>query len=146
MIETACSPSCIDGAVAVFPYRSKATERRQASDPLRGLAGSDLAGRFRHWYGVSGRRYLFSVFAVHRTDWREDCPAYGEAIVLAVARDRSGDRRILWVGQTGVLSDLLFDGDAALEAVLTAGANEVHMHLLAKDRASRDAIILDITG
>ena len=52
-----------------------------ASAPLAALAGGALAHRFHAWRGRSGRRYIFSVYALG------ECPDYAGAVIAAVARD-----------------------------------------------------------
>ncbi len=143
MIEAVCSPARIGGSPPAFLACSVAAERPDRS--LAALAGSDLAGRFRHWQGASGRRYLFSVFSIRSADALEHCPRYEEAVVLAVARAEDGSPRAVWIGQTGSLPDLTF-GSGPLQDAVAMGANEVHMHLLAKDQPARDAIVRDIAG
>lgn len=142
MIQAACSPVRRD-APSPFPPRFVAAKRPDMA--LAALAGSDLVARFRHWRGASGQRYLFSVFAVANEDALAQCPPYENAVMLAVARARDGSSRIVWAGQTGALPDLVFDGPLLQDAV-AAGANELHMHLLAKDQPARDAIVADIAG
>ena len=110
---------------------------------VRGLAGSVLAGRFRHWHGADGRRHLFSVFAVGPGASVEDVPRFEDAVVLVVARDTSGSRRILFADETGPLPDLFFAG-AGLRSAMAAGANEVHVHLLTETAAGRAALLRDL--
>ncbi len=145
MIETAFSRARPGNAFLSFEPRSVPKTRSSTDAALIGLEGSDLSDRFRHWRGLSGQRYLFSVFSLRSFTAIESCPRYGEAVVLAVARGEGGARRILWAGQTGSLPELVFDGDVMRDA-LARGANEVHMHLLAKDQVARETMIRDIAG
>jgi hypothetical protein len=123
--------------------------------PLVGLAGSDLSQRFRWWRGVSGQRYMFSVFrlppehcgagaagAVSRLD---PIPRYDQAVVLAVACGSEGERRILYMGETGTLPDVVFCGEA-MDQALCQGANEIHVHLLTEDAAARRIMLSDLKG
>ena len=91
--------------------------------------------RFTAWRGRSGRRYVASVFAA------DDTHALGftDAVLLAVSRER----RIIAARDSGP-----FGVEAALarwqRAVATAGACEIHVHLLAEDGMSRRAALLDL--
>ncbi len=113
--------------------------------PLTGLAESELADRFRYWRGASGRRYLFSVFPVDGRRSLGDCPAYAQSVVMAVLRQADGRRRILHAGDTGHLPEAVLGG-ARLAAAMAAGANEIHLHLLAPETAARAAIVVDLMG
>ena len=60
-------------------------------------------------------------------------PDYGDAVLIAVGRDRQGGRRILAVG-TGSPEPL-----AAL-----AGCEEIHVHLLARDAGEKARLLADL--
>ena len=111
---------------------------------VAGLSGSILARRFRHWRGADGRRHLFSVFPVGPGAAVEDVPRFEDAVVLAVARDASGTRHILFADETGSLPDLFFAG-AGFRAAMAAAANEVHVHLLTETASGRAALLRDLT-
>ncbi len=120
------------------------SHRRPASnEPLVGLIGSDLSGRFRHWSGVSGRRYLFSIFPLTRPAAIEEAPRFHDAVILAVLRNDTGERRILAADETGALPDLFY-GSAQLRNAVAAGANEIHVHLLTDDAKGRAALLRDL--
>ena len=112
-----------------------------AGAPLAALSGSALARRFWTWTGASGRRYICSVFAAG------ECPAFAEAIVIAVGVDREGSRRALLIGDSGprlrVEGARPWDwrGSAELEAI---AADEVHVHLLCDSGPRRRAAIEDL--
>ena len=114
-----------------------------SASAVAGLAGSVLAGRFRHWRGSDGRRHLFSVFPIGSGDALDEVPRFEDAVVLAVARDAGGGRQILLADETGPLPDLFFAG-AGLGRAIAAGANEVHVHLLTDSAAGRAALLRDL--
>ena len=125
---------------------SRLPDRRPAlNQPLIGLVGSDLSRRFLHWRGVSGRRYLFSIFPLQRAASIDDAPRFHDAVVLAVVRDAAGDRRILVADETGALPDLFY-ASAELRGAVAAGANEIHVHLLAESVDGRAALLRDLDG
>jgi len=102
--------------------------------PLRITAGL-TERRFTAWRGRSGRRYVASTFVVGD----DHALGFTDAVLLAV----SPDRRILAARDSGP-----FGVEAALtrwrQAVLAAGASEIHVHLLAEDGISRRAALLDL--
>lgn len=114
--------------------------------PLDCLAGATaLASRFHSWRGLSGKRYICSVFRVHHAEHLGGLPEFESAIALAVSRDPRG-----WRQQIGVFDaswrDGRFAGDANDVAdALRRGAREWHIHLLAEDSDERRAIIDDIS-
>ena len=125
---------------------SRLPDRRSAlNQPLVGLVGSDLSRRFLHWRGVSGRRYLFSIFPLHRATSIDEAPRFHDAVVLAVARDAAGERRILVADETGALPDLFY-ASAQLRDAVAAGANEIHVHLLTENNLGRAALLRDLDG
>lgn len=91
--------------------------------------------RFTAWRGVSGRRYVASVFAAH------DHAALGfsDGVLLAV----SATRRIIDARDSGP-----FGIEEALtrwrDEVIEAGASEIHVHLLADGAAERRQVLLDL--
>ncbi len=111
--------------------------------PLAGLAGTDLSRRFRHWRGASGKRHLFSVFPVGTPLPGEDAPRFADAVVMAVGRDACGVPCILALDETGPLPDLFYDS-ARFRAAVTAGAEEIHVHLLADTATARAAVMHDL--
>ena len=133
------------GIAALVDGRAVMATGRDADTPLAGLAGSDLAGRFRHWRGLSGRRYLFSVFPLGARPALDRLPRYEQAVILAVRRDQDGTRTILLAADTGPMPDVLFGGHGLHDAI-ASGANEIHMHLLADDGRARLAIVDDLEG
>ena len=94
--------------------------------PLQAVGPTEFGG-LTSWRGVSGRRYVVSVY--HPTS----VPDYGDAVLIAVGRDRQGGRRILAVG-TGSPEPL-----AAL-----AGCQEIHVHLLARDAGEKAQLLADL--
>ena len=117
------SPECVDSP---------------ASSPLAALAGSALARRFSAWNGASGMRYIWSVFAL------DDCPAFADAVVLAVRSGWGDAREIVAAADTGPMPEHMIGG-ALLDFVRGCGANEWHVHLLCESPAARSAIVADLT-
>ena len=99
-----------------------------------GREAPHAAAAFRRWVGASGRSYLVSVYPISQ------CPDYVDAVAIAV-EGRSG--ACVWIGETGEGGETLA---STLRAVAEAGANEVHVHLLAGGAAERMAAIRDLDG
>jgi hypothetical protein len=116
---------------------SSASSSEGASAPLRALAGNALDARFRSWRGASGRRYIFSIFD------RQSCPAYEHVVAMIAAVDPDGERRIIFIDDTGCFPDLALA--TALKGTPVVREIEFHVHLLATSRAERTAMIADLT-
>jgi hypothetical protein len=105
---------------------------------LSALAGDSLAGRFRHWRGASGRRYIFSVYDP------DSCPAYDGVVLIGAAIDENNERRIIFVADTGILPDVVL-ARAREKAAACDCAVEFHVHLLASSHRERAAAIADLS-
>jgi hypothetical protein len=112
-------------------------ETRGAS--LAALDGMPISSRFCSWIGRSGRRYVFSVYPA------SECPAFYDAVLLAVVRDMTGRRCAVSVRDTGGLPE-----PAVAMAQRELGAFgpglEFHLHLLTTSAAERAAIVADLAG
>jgi hypothetical protein len=110
---------------------------RAGASALAALAGTPLAKRFCSWTGLSGRRYVFSVYPA------SDCPAFCDAVMLAAVRDDAGRLRVVSVRETGAFPEPVV---ARAERELRAfGASlELHLHLLASSPAERAAAVADL--
>ncbi len=115
---------------------------RRPSPSIRGaglaaLAETTLASRFCSWEGLSGRRYIFSVYSP------AECPAFCDAVLLVAARDREGRRQAVSVYDTGQFPEpVLLEAKRALSPY--AGALEFHLHLLAATPAERADVRADL--
>jgi hypothetical protein len=95
-----------------------------------------LQDRFWYWHGASGRKYIHSVYEP------ENCPPLPGAIYVAVRRE--GNLRIaLSVGRfTPFWDGTMMSMEAA--HVARWGADEVHVHLLAKSAVMAEDILADL--
>jgi hypothetical protein len=116
-----------------------------ANAPLECLAGGALATRFHSWKGRSGERYICSVFPVQLEDERGGLPEFDEAIVIGVAHDALGRRRMLGVFESDASKDQMIADPSGLFASLKVSAVEWHIHLLAQDAHDRQKVIEDLT-
>jgi hypothetical protein len=105
------------------------------SAPLQALADGGLRAKFRSWRGASGRRYIFSVYD------RRSCPAYSDAVLVVASALVNGDRKIVFVADTGCFPDMV----VAKAAAKFEGAFEFHVHLLARAPDERRALMADIS-
>lgn len=109
-----------------------------------GLAGGAAAQakslgseRFCAWRGLSGQRYVASIYRF------DDCPDYENVVALAVRRDPDGRRTVLAALDLGAFPIMALNGEA-MRAAREQGANEVHLHLLAETAGARAAAIDDL--
>jgi hypothetical protein len=92
--------------------------------------------RFWYWTGASGRKYIHSVYAL------EDCPPLPGAIFIGVRRE--GPLRIVMgIGRFTQFWDGAF-GSSDLADLRRSGADEIHVHLLAKSPEVAKAILEDL--
>lgn len=122
------------GSAYLAPLFAQASEMPLRS--LNAMGDARTSRRFTAWRGRSGRRYVASVFAIHDPVGL----SYADAVVLAVAPDR----QIIAARDSGP-----FGVEAALgrwrDAAMSAGATEIHVHLLAEDTAGRRDALADLT-
>jgi hypothetical protein len=107
------------------------------SEPLAALTGEILGDRFRGWRGVSGRRYIFSVFDPNR------CPAYCDAVAIAVVIEPNGDRRAVALADTGAFPEPVI-ARMARSCAAVSQRFEFHLHLLATTASERRSILEDL--
>lgn len=97
-----------------------------------------LGERFWYWRGASGRSYIHSIYQA------DSCPPLPGAVYVAVKK--SGMRReALAVGRFVSCWDGSVRGFEA-SRLLPEGADEIHVHLLARDAAAADAVLDDLTS
>ena len=87
--------------------------------------------RFWYWFGSSGRRYIHSVYPVG------GCPPLPGAVFIAFKRTGTL-RTALAVGRFSLFWDM--SGARCLEG----DADEVHVHLLARDDRDAEVIAADL--
>ena len=100
-------------------------------------AGPGASHSFEFWSGASGQRYVHTVYSLI------ECPELPRANYALVHRDAAGRRHILRIGRLTQkaaslnLAHLRHNG-------AKLGANEVHVHLLARSDEQRRQIELDL--
>jgi hypothetical protein len=98
-------------------------------------AYADFADRFWYWHGASGRQYIHSVYKP------KTCPPLPGGVFLAVKRE--GDvRRALAVG---LFADFWEEDGAELQP-FARGADEIHVHLLARGPLDAEAVARDLAS
>ena len=91
------------------------------------------AERFWYWRGASGKRYIHSVYAV------DACPPLPGAVYVAVRRI-GGLRTAVAVNRFTPFWDGSFSAHENLHA------DEIHVHLLAKDDVAANAVLADLNA
>jgi hypothetical protein len=105
---------------------------------LESAQDSDMKERFWYWTGKSGQKYIHSVYDL------DACPRLPGAVYVAVKR-LGQVRTAVAVGRFAPFWDktLGLDDVAKLESL---GADEVHVHLLARSPDMAEAIKLDLAS
>ena len=152
VLEGGCAPSASAGSDGFALDRQRGTVPATLARTIPSRLGNrhrvrrncarprnaGLAGRFHSWRGLSGRRYVVTVYAP------DAVPEYDEAVLLVVGIEQRGEsgaaerviRHAIAVEPHGPIA-----GDPRL-----SGAVEVHVHLLGRDAAHRRSIVFDLTG
>jgi hypothetical protein len=104
---------------------------------LAALDGMPISSRFCSWVGLSGRRYVFSVYPA------SECPAFRDAVLLAAIRDMTGQRRVVSVRETGPFPEPVVE-KAQHELRAFGPGLEFHLHLLATSPLERAATVGDL--
>ncbi len=108
---------------------------QQASSPAFVNSEPGIAGLFWYWRGHSGREYIHSVYPC------ATCPPMPGAVYVAVRRE--GDRRVaVAAGRFSEFWDM--NSDSAGPRLGDLRADELHVHLLARDPVSATAVARDI--
>ena len=107
------------------------------SESLDSLDDFPLSDRFRCWRGQSGESYVFSVYDL------ASCPAYREAVMIAVEVDATGRRKPLAFLDTGAFPEPVL---ANLTRTYANANVEFHVHLLANDIGKRRHVLSDLRG
>jgi hypothetical protein len=117
------------------PMSDRLDNRRGSS--LAALEGMPISSRFCSWVGLSGRRYVFSVYPA------SVCPAFRDAVLLTVIRDMTGQRRVVSVRETGAFPEPVVE-KAQRELRAFGPGLEFHLHLLATSPAERAVTVADL--
>jgi hypothetical protein len=134
-IDQPCGVSESPAAAWISPVSDRQTQAQGSS--LAALAGMPISSRFCSWVGLSGRRYVFSVYTAL------ECPAFCDAVLLAAVRDMTGQRRAILVRNTGAFPEPVL-ADARREHRVFGPGLEFHLHLLAASPTERAAAVADL--
>jgi hypothetical protein len=127
------SESAAIGRIASVVGRQSET----GGSPLAALAGLPISSRFCSWIGLSGRRYMFSVYP------SSECPGFREAVLLGAVRDMTGRRRAILVRDTGAFPEPVV-ARAQRDLRAFGPSVELHLHLLAASGEERAATVADL--
>ena len=102
--------------------------------------------------GRSGRRYVVGVHGLGepaddaaRPEQGADLVSFGEAVLIAVRRDRAGVAEVIDVTAAGEDPRERLRG-SWMRRVSERGATEMHVHRLAACEAERHAIVADLAA
>ena len=113
--------------------------RQVTNAPLAALAGGALARRFHAWRGVSGRRYIFTVYPIGAAQ----LPELTDAVVIAAGPGCAGEQSIRMIGDSGDVP--LLPESEGVRRAQRAGAIELHFHVLAATPQARRDVIRDLS-
>jgi len=102
--------------------------------PPPSLSAVGLGARFHVWGGVSGRRYITTVFSAASP------PDFEGAVAILVRVEADGTRVALWAGRLPASPEQL------AEMIAVKGADEVHVHLTAETEADRARASADMAS
>jgi hypothetical protein len=134
-IERTCGLSEPPAPASIAPSGDGGAHRDGGA--LAALAGMPFSARFSSWTGVSGRRYVFSVYPA------STCPAFCYAVLLAAVRDGPGRLRVVSTRGTGAFPEPVI-ARAQRELRNFGPRLEFHLHLLPSSPADRAATIADL--
>jgi hypothetical protein len=126
-----------EGTAAPWNARVSNRQGETRDSSLAALAGTSISSRFCSWLGLSGRRYIFSVYQA------ADCPAFRDAVLLAAVRDMTGQRRVVSVWETGAFPEPVV-AKAQHELRAYGPGVEFHLHLLTTSPAERRVTVADL--
>ena len=135
--ETSPGDGLSESPAAQWIAPMSAREHRTRGVSLKALAGMPIASRFCSWIGQSGRRYVFSVYPA------SECPAFPDAVLMAVVRDMIGRRCVVSVRDTGAFPEPVLARVQREFSAFGPGL-ELHIHLLAASSAERTATVADL--
>jgi hypothetical protein len=95
-----------------------------------------LGERFWYWRGASGRKYIHSVYPA------DACPPLPGAVYVAV-RHRAWGREAIGIGRFPSFWEGRCDSRTMID-LLAPDADEVHVHLLARNDLAADAVLADL--
>jgi hypothetical protein len=121
----------------VWVDRVSDRQDKARSSSLAALAGMPISSRFCSWIGLSGQRYVFSVYSP------SECPAFRDAVLVAAIRDMTGQQRVVSVRETGSFPEPVM-AKAQRDLRAFGPGLEFHLYLLAASAAERAATVADL--
>lgn len=122
------------GLPAFAPSEAGVPDARLITPPA-----ADNGSAFQFWTGVSGARYVHSVYHLF------ECPPVEAANYVLVKRHEGGQRTVLAIGRAVNAAASLNLAEIRQRAS-QLGANEVHVHLLAQGQDDSRRIEADLRG
>lgn len=113
-------------------------DRRPFREPVLVEALLDRAGGVCSWLGASGQRYTHSIFSLI------DCPPLPKVAYALVRRDAvSGTRKVVHIA-SGTSDAPTLNLARIRQRGAMLGANEVHVHTLARTDDERQLVVCDL--
>ncbi len=119
------------------PFASASCGSRGAGNAPAKLEAFDIGHGFHYWDGLSGTRYLHSVYSL------KECPELPKANYIMVRKLENGEAIPLYVGQT--LADATSLNLAHIrQKAARLGANEIHIHVMTNSPMERADVERDL--
>lgn len=112
-------------------------DRRPSPEPVLVEALLDRAGGVCSWLGASGQRYAHSIFTL------VECPPLPKVAYALVRRDANGTRKVLQIA-SGTSDAPTLNLARIRQRGAMLGANEVHVHALARTDDERQLVVCDL--
>ena len=125
------------GARIIHLAEIRARRAELAYEPKEFDGTTEFPERFHFWSGASGRRYVHTIYSLL------ECPAVPAGNYVLVHRGAYGRRRVLEIGRVTEASASLNLAEIRRRGAF-AGANEVHVHLLAGTEKQSELVELDL--
>lgn len=112
-------------------------DRRPLREPVLVEALLDRAGGVCSWVGASGQRYAHSIFSLI------ECPPLPKVAYALVCREANGKRTVLHIASGSSDAPTLNLARIRQRGAML-GANEVHVHTLARTDDERQLVVCDL--
>ena len=122
-----------------FRPSNSAIQYINPNEPLVISNDADLENAFHFWQGVSGKRYIHSVYSIFT------CPELPKANYVLVKRNEEGNCQAVAIGQTSKTIGSLNLAELRQQAA-RLGANEIHINVMSRNDDERNMVRLDLLG
>ncbi len=120
-----------------IPVGGESANTDGAGNAPSALNLNDIGHGFHYWDGLTGERYLHSVYSL------QDCPELPKANYIMVRKLDNGEAIPLFIGQT-VADATSLNLAHIRQKASRLGANEIHIHVMTDTPTERDDVERDL--